>query len=81
MNARWARDTVHAKSAEVAAAAERNIAAAREEAEREREAWESLRKTLEGSAAAREREAGEAAEEKAREVRGRSMLTERGAVS
>lgn len=65
---RWARDTDRAKAATAAAAAAAALAAAREEAHREREAWEALQATLEGSASAREREAKEAAEEEGRKV-------------
>lgn len=49
-------------------ASEAALAAAREDAGRERRAWESLRETLESAAASREREGREMAEEKAREV-------------
>lgn len=73
---RWARDTDRAKAEEAAAAAEAALAAADREAKREREAWESLQATLEGSAAAREREAREAAEEAGRKVRARPALYE-----
>lgn len=66
--ARWARDAERATAATAAARAEAAVASAREEAQRERQAWESLRTALEASAAAREREAREAAEETAREV-------------
>lgn len=70
---RWARDTGRAKAeaeaGAAAAAAEAALAAAGAEAQREREAWESLQATLEGSAAAREREAKEAAEDAGRKVR------------
>lgn len=66
---RWARDTEREKAALAAAAAEASLSTAQDEARREREAWESLKSALEGSAAAREREARESAEEKGREVR------------
>eukprot|EP00903_Cladosiphon_okamuranus_P006766 g6598.t1 len=63
---RWARDTDRAKAEAAAAAAEAALADAGREAKREREAWEALQATLEGSAAAREREARETAEEAGR---------------
>lgn len=66
---RWARDTDRSKAEAAAAAAKAALASADQEARREREAWESLQAALEGSAAAREREAREAAEEAARKVR------------
>lgn len=59
---------MRAKAAVDLSVAEETLSTAREEAERERRAWESLRATLEGAAAAREREARETAEEKGREV-------------
>ncbi|CAM9859750.1 unnamed protein product, partial [Ectocarpus fasciculatus] len=61
---RWARDTDRARAATAADAA---LAGARREAERERKAWESVQAALEGSAAAREREARESAQEEGRE--------------
>lgn len=66
---RWARDTDRARAAAAAAAADKALAGARREAERERKAWESVQAALEGSAAAREREARESAQEEGREVR------------
>lgn len=73
---RWARDTDRAKVEAAATAAEAALAAADREAKREREAWESLQATLEGSAAAREREAREAAEEAGRKVRVRPAVNQ-----
>ncbi|CAM9387669.1 unnamed protein product [Ectocarpus sp. 8 AP-2014] len=64
---RWARDTDRARAAAAAAAADEALAGARREAERERKAWESVQAALEGSAAAREREARESAQEEGRE--------------
>ncbi|CAM9670378.1 unnamed protein product [Ectocarpus sp. 6 AP-2014] len=61
---RWARDTDRARAA---VAADEALAGARREAERERKAWESVQAALEGSAAAREREARESAQEEGRE--------------
>lgn len=66
---RWARDTDRAKGKASTDASETALAASREEAERERQAWESLRVTLESAATSREREAREVAEEQARAVR------------
>ncbi|CAM9225275.1 unnamed protein product [Pylaiella littoralis] len=63
---RWARNSDRAKAAAAAQAAQAALTATGEEAQRERQAWESLQATLEGSAAAREREAREAAEEAGR---------------
>ncbi|CAM9974583.1 unnamed protein product, partial [Ectocarpus sp. 12 AP-2014] len=64
---RWARDTDRARAAAAAAAADAALAGARREAERERKAWESVQAALEVSAAAREREARESAQEEGRE--------------
>ncbi|CAM9980785.1 unnamed protein product [Ectocarpus sp. 12 AP-2014] len=64
---RWARDTDRARAAAAAAAADAALAGARREAERERKAWESVQAALEGSAAAREREARESAQDEGRE--------------
>ncbi|CAM9784123.1 unnamed protein product [Ectocarpus sp. 4 AP-2014] len=64
---RWARDTDRARAAAAAAAADEALAGARREAEREQKAWESVQAALEGSAAAREREARESAQEEGRE--------------
>lgn len=65
---RWARDTGRVKAKTAAESAEAALSTARDEARRERQAWESLRATLEEAAASREREAREVAEEKSREV-------------
>lgn len=65
---RWARYTDHVKVEVVTAASYSALAEAHAGAERERHSWELLEKSLEASAATREREAREAAEESNREV-------------
>lgn len=71
---RWARYTDHARVEAVTTTSGSALAEARADAERERQAWELLEKSLEASAVTREREAREAAEESNREVRSRVFL-------